>query len=41
VKLFDLAGAVDEAVGVVPRVVRILTLPLDLVLKHAVLDSTR
>src|SRR6266513_452004 len=38
-ELFDLACAVDEAVRIIPSVVRVMAFPFSLVLKHTVSDS--
>ena len=38
-ELFDLACAVNEAVCIVPSVVRVMAFPFSLILKHTVSDS--
>jgi hypothetical protein len=40
VEFFDFACAIDEAVCVVPSVIRVVALPFSLVLEYAILDST-
>ena len=38
-ELFNLAGAVDEAISIIPCIIQVMSLPLSLVLKDLVSDS--